>query len=185
MTIEKLHIMPSHTKGDDGYFYDSKYIGKVYHIDNKLIYFNDRSFFEMPYEVYRTISTEILNELKKEFNEIKDNLEKEFNSKIAKLVKELAGYSNDLDNINENISNSNSKFMSKDNIESIIDNKLNDVYKSFEKLSEQLVKQNMDNALKDSKREASGKLKVTSLVIFKELGYSPEEIKSLAESGLI
>jgi len=200
VTIEKLHVMPTHTKGDGGYFYDHKYVNKLFQFENKLVYFTESSFQEWPLELYNIVVKDVKHEIdnlvenidkfsvviSEKVEEIKTDLE----NKIKKLAVTTASIKTEIEELKVEL-NSNSKLISSLNnidestINTMIDKKLQAVYNSFEKLSEKFVKDNMDNALKDSKREASGKLKIASLAIFKELGYSPAEIKDLAESGLI
>lgn len=176
MTFEKLHAMPSHVKGEGGYYYENKYVNKIFQYENKLLYFTENSFHEFPLELYNCIiknAEEKIEELKFLLDEIENKL------------KTLATYiSNHAERL-ENLDDKQREVASEEKIIELIDKKLESVYKSFEKLSEKFVKDNMNNALKDSKREASGKLKITSLAIFKELGYDASEIKSLADSGLI
>jgi hypothetical protein len=87
------------------------------------------------------------------------------------------------DKLKEIIEMFNYKFVN--NINDIIDSKLESVYKNFENVTKQLVNSAVSDGLKDSKRDQAGKLKMTSLVMLKELGYSSDEIKNLAISGLI
>ena len=200
MSIEKLYTMPSHTKGDGGYFYDNKYVNKLFQFENKLIYFTENTFQELPLELYNTITKEcdekiniIINDIDNLNNIVKEsetstesNIEirfKELEEKIKKIAIKVASTQakiQEIENILTNLNNIDEK-----TINSMIDKKLEAVYNSFEKLSEKFVKDNINTALKDSKREASGKLKVSSLAIFKEMGYSPSEIRELADSGLI
>ena len=200
MSIEKLYTMPSHIKGDGGYFYDTKYVNKIFQFENKLIYFTENTFQELPLELYTTITKEcdekintVINDIDNLNNVIKEsetstesNIEirfKELEEKIKKIAIKVASTQakiQEIENILTNLNNIDEK-----TINSMIDKKLEAVYNSFEKLSEKFVKDNINTALKDSKREASGKLKVSSLAIFKEMGYSPSEIRELADSGLI
>lgn len=173
MSLEKLHVMPVHVKGDGGYFYDNKYVGKTFQFENKLIHFTESSFQEYPLELYNIIKSDIEEEHENIKNDIK-NIKAQLDDSMLRIGTLITSHAEKLD-----------EMVTRENIENIIDNKLNDVYRAFEKLSEKLVKDNLDNALKDSKREASGKMKLTSLVVFKELGYSPSEIKELAVNGLI
>lgn len=200
MSIEKLYTMPSHIKGDGGYFYDTKYVNKIFQFENKLIYFTENTFQELPLELYTTITKEcdekintVINDIDNLNNVIKEsetstesNVEirfKELEEKIKKIAIKVASTQaklQEIENILTNLNNIDEK-----TINNMIDKKLESVYNSFEKLSEKFVKDNINTALKDSKREASGKLKVSSLAIFKEMGYSPSEIRELADSGLI
>lgn len=200
MSIEKLYTMPSHIKGDGGYFYDNKYVNKLFQFENKLIYFTENTFQELPLELYNTITKEcdekiniIINDIDNLNNIIKEsetstesNIEirfKELEEKIKKIAIKVAGTQAKVQEIENILTNLNN--IDESTINSMIDKKLEAVYNSFEKLSEKFVKDNINTALKDSKREASGKLKVSSLAIFKEMGYSPSEIRELADSGLI
>jgi hypothetical protein len=198
MAIEKLHVMPSHHKTETGYAYEAKYINKLYQFENKLVYFSDSTFQEFPLELYNSIAKDVKSEIETfenkilEFTNELDSLNvsilnrieesgSDVDTKLSKAVELLAELKYRVTELEESSKN----IITKDNIESMIDKKLESVYNSFEKLSQKFVKDNMENALKDSKREASGKLKIASLAIFKELGYTPEEIRNLAESGLI
>ncbi len=190
MPIEKLYNMPTHSKGDGGYFYEPKYVNKLFQFENKLVYFTESSFQELPLELYTTITKDCEKKIEKLTTEVENlnkvllsKLEEFSEEKIKKIAIKTAANTTKLSEVENIISTLNN--IDESTINNLIDKKLESVYNSFEKLSEKFVKENVSSALKDSKREASGKLKISSLAIFKEMGYSPTEIKELAESGLI
>jgi dGTP triphosphohydrolase len=241
MTIEKLNAIPTHVKGEDGYYYDQKYVGNLYKFNDKLLYFTEKTYMEFPIKLYTELET-LVNEIKKETDkniknldddiknsihtldktedintinisldtlkqEINDNYDKwnsltrqvELQNKIDvnnmnKLSESIDKIYNDIDVkikfLNDYIKKLESKIdsidtMTKESIESIIDQKLSDVYENFKNVSSQLTKSAVQEALKDSKRDQVGKLKMSSLAMLKELDYKPEDIKLLSEAGLI
>ncbi len=184
MPIEKLYNMPTHSKGEGGYFYEPKFVNKLFQFENKLVYFTESSFQELPLELYNVIvkdtearisslveSVDTLNTTI--FSKVEE-LKAELEEKIKKIAIKTASNSTKLTELENTVTTLNN--IDESTINSMIDKKLESVYHSFEKLSEKFVKENVDSALKDSKREASGKLKISSLAIFKEMGYSPTEI---------
>lgn len=91
MSIEKLLVLPNHIKGEDGYYYDEKYVGKLFHYKDKLLYFNEKSYIELPYILYSELNesiqkqneflTKSIEEIKNSINEIKES----FNSEIENI----------------------------------------------------------------------------------------------------
>lgn len=213
MNIEKLVAIPNHQKVEDGYAYDPKYVGKVYQYNNKIIYFNEKSYEDYPIELFKIIENSILNEIetkyvsleymneiinnelentKKEYENSFNELKKEYDSRIDKfreeikksitsIIETMSSVSNDV----SEISSKKSSIVFKEDLNNMIDEKLTDVYNNFKSVTETLVKKSVSEGLKDSKRDTTGKLKMTSLVMLKELGMDATEIKALAEAGLI
>lgn len=230
MAIEELTVLPTHKKGEDGYYYDEKYVGNLYSHKDKLILFTEKSYMEYPKQlltelqnIIDTNNSEISVKLKElDFsNEIKSiktelsaieghlkqlvsdraNDKDENESKIDTLFKSINNVNNLVEKINteasvkfkyfaDNIEQLDKKIseintLDVDEIESVIDKKLSDVYDNFKSVSEQLTKSAVQEALKDTKRDQVGKLKMSSLAMLKELDYKPEDIKILSEAGLI
>lgn len=213
MNIEKLVAIPNHQKVEDGYAYDSKYVGKIYQHDNKIIYFKEKSYEDYPIELFQAIEDSILKDIeekyvsietmnviidtktvdiKNEYDKAFDELKKEYDSRIDKfreeikknitsIIETMSSVSGD---VNSLIGKKDS-IVFKEDLSDMVDEKLTDVYNNFNNVTERLVKEAVSDGLKDSKRDTTGKLKMTSLVMLKELGMDAAEIKALAESGLI
>lgn len=200
MKLEKLHILPTHNKVDDGYAYDEKYIGKIFEHDNKIIYFKEKSIIDFPLELFNAVENAIIAEitpsLVRLIEEIKTDFElqlKEINEKIESIDSQLETTTIEIDDsvtsniefINKELDHLKKSTVLKESLNAIIDIKLTDVYKNFNDVTIALVKSAVAEGLKDSKRDQTGKLKMTSLIMLKELGMGAEEIRSLAEAGLI
>ena len=91
---------------------------------------------------------------------------------IKKEILLLSKKQNSKDDINTIVSN-------------VIDEKLTDVYYNFNNVTHKLVTDTINTALKDSKRDQTGKLKMSTLMMAKEMGLTPDEIIKYSESGLL
>lgn len=198
MNIEKLIAMPTHQKVEDGYAYDPKYIGKVYQVEDKIVYFKEKSVVDFPVELFKAVERSILNNVKENYiskdeleefkKEINDNLSKKINNVKNEFENSLNSVVNSITTVSDNISELitiKDNVVLKDNLNETVDKKLTDVYNNFNKVTDRLVKEAVAEGLKDSKRDTTGKLKMSSLIMLKELGMDATEIKTLAESGLI
>lgn len=228
MTIEKLHVMPSHEKAEDGYSYNSKYVGNVYQIGDQLVFFKEKSTIEYPMKVIQAIKSDILesvnntlttihesisdiehiltndlitletltNHVDIKLNTVKSDINSKlsvFDNRIETAIKPELVKIDELANISAQIKSElltiKNELVSKTNliktIDDIIDNKLTTVYNNFNAVTKQLVTDAIHDALKDSKRDQSGKLKITTLLMLKEMGLTPDEIIKYSESGLV
>jgi hypothetical protein len=236
MAIEELNAIPTHKKGDDGYYYDEKYVGQLYKYKDKLLYFSEKTYVEFPIKIL----TELEELVKTNINKIDDNVKNDIDqlSKILDRSEDIQTINLSLDTlkdmiekmyikfdtvsdrltkhdkeieINQNLNTNNLqkltdsldetnvelvefqrkietqiKFlndklellsskvesldtMTKADIEKVIDEKLSDVYENFKNVSNQLTKSAVQEALKDSKRDQTGKLKMSSLAMLKEV----------------
>ena len=219
MTIEKLHVMPTHEKVEDGYAYNSKYVGNVYQINDQLVYFKEKSTIDYPMKVIQTIKSDTLEAIDSTLEPMYEsiaNIEKQLsNLNLSNVEEEVKNYIdsrlNTFDNRIENnikpeltriedlndainrisseISVIKQDLVSKldlvKTIDKVIDDKLTNVYNNFNLVTKQLVTDAVNNALKDSKRDQTGKLKITTLMMLKEMGLTPDEIIKYTESGLV
>jgi hypothetical protein len=219
MTIEKLHVMPTHEKVEDGYAYNSKYVGNVYQINDQLVYFKEKSTIDYPMKVIQTIKSDTLEAIDSTLEPMYEsiaNIEKQLsNLNLSNVEEEVKNYIdsrlNTFDNRIENnikpeltriedlndainrisseISVIKQDLVSKldlvKTIDKVIDDKLTTVYNNFNSVTKQLVTDAVNNALKDSKRDQTGKLKITTLMMLKEMGLTPDEIIKYTESGLV
>lgn len=202
MTIELLRVLPTHEKVEDGYAYNEKYIGNVFKHNDTLLYFKEKSYTEYPLKVFEAYKEEILSAVQEEIDDLKSENDK-LNKKYADLntnYNDLVGLYNDVDKHIESLDNTingikkeilllSKKQSSKESIteivEQLIDQKLTDVYNNFNNVTNKLVTDTINNALKDSKRDQTGKLKMSTLMMAKEMGLTPDEIIKYSESGLL
>ena len=219
MTIEKLHVMPTHEKVEDGYAYNSKYVGNVYQINDQLVYFKEKSTIDYPMKVIQVIKADTLEAIDSTLepmyetiasieNKISSlnltNIEEEiktyidsrlstFDNRIENHIKpelvRIEELNDQMDRIRSEISTIKQDLVSKldlvKTIDKVIDDKLTTVYNNFNSVTKQLVTDAVNNALKDSKRDQTGKLKITTLMMLKEMGLTPDEIIKYTESGLV
>lgn len=219
MTIEKLHVMPTHEKVEDGYAYNPKYVGNVYQINDQLVYFKEKSTIDYPMKVIQTIKADTLEAIDSTLepmyetiasieNKISSlnltNIEEEiktyidsrlstFDNRIENHIKpelvRIEELNDQMDRIRSEISTIKQDLVSKldlvKTIDKVIDDKLTTVYNNFNSVTKQLVTDAVNNALKDSKRDQTGKLKITTLMMLKEMGLTPDEIIKYTESGLV
>lgn len=200
MKLEKLHVLPNHIKVEDGYAYDEKYIGRVYEHDGKVIYFKEKSVIDFPLELFNAVENAIVAEITPSLVKLIDEIKLDFDLKLKSITEKIEEsvllFENnketfnsiqfsEIDKLKVEIDNIKKSTVSKQSLDDVIDIKLTDVYKNFNDVTMQLVKSAVAEGLKDSKRDQTGKLKMTSLIMLKELGMSAEEIRSLADSGLI
>lgn len=219
MTIEKLHVMPTHEKVEDGYAYNHKYVGNVYQINDQLVYFKEKSTIDYPMKVIQTIKADTLEAIDSTLepmyetiasieNKISSlnltNIEEEiktyidsrlstFDNRIENHIKpelvRIEELSDRINQIGSEISTIKQDLVSKldlvKTIDKVIDDKLTTVYNNFNSVTKQLVTDAVNNALKDSKRDQTGKLKITTLMMLKEMGLTPDEIIKYTESGLV
>lgn len=191
MTIEKLHVIPAHEKVEDGYAYNEKYIGNVYQHKDMLVYFREKSTLEFPIKVFETYKNLILDEL----SETTSNLESEINtmesqySDISQILDRLNSRLTNIEVIVKGLNSEPKEELNKEDIGNIIniiiDKKLTEVYNNFNSVTHKLVTEAITEALKDSKRDQSGKLKMSTLMMAKEMGLTPEEIIKYSENGLL
>lgn len=191
MTIEKLHVIPAHEKVEDGYAYNEKYIGNVYQHKDMLVYFREKSTLEFPIKVFETYKNLILDEL----SETTSNLESEINtmesqySDISQILDRLNSRLTNIEVIVKGLNSEPKEELNKEDIGNIIniiiDKKLTEVYNNFNSVTHKLVTEAITEALKDSKRDQSGKLKMSTLMMAKEMGLTPDEIIKYSENGLL
>ncbi len=202
MTIELLRVLPTHEKVEDGYAYNEKYVGNVFKHNDVLLYFKEKSYTEYPLKVFEAYKQEILSAVQEENTKLKEEHVK-LNKDYADLnihYNDLVGLYNDVEkhmevlehtinSIKKEILLLSKKQNSKDDINTIvsniIDEKLTDVYNNFNNVTNKLVTDTINNALKDSKRDQTGKLKMSTLMMAKEMGLTPDEIIKYSESGLL
>lgn len=191
MPIETLHVLPTHDKTEDGFKYDDKYVGKLFKYQNTLYYFKERSYIEYPIELLNTIEKAVQESINNKIKETIAMIESVANKATDFVSKqdlqeikynlELFEDRIDFEKINDLIKNSIESKINEDQINKLIDNKLKAVYDNFDKVVKNLVKEN----LKDSHRDQTGKLKMTTLITLKELGYTPSEISEMVKNGLV
>lgn len=191
MPIEKLHAIPAHEKVEDGYAYNEKYVGNVYQHKDMLVYFREKSTLEFPIKVFETYKNLILDEL----SETTSNLESEINtmesqySDISQILDRLNSRLSNIEVIVKGLNSEPKEELNKEDIGNIIniiiDKKLTEVYNNFNSVTHKLVTEAITEALKDSKRDQSGKLKMSTLMMAKEMGLTPEEIIKYSENGLL
>lgn len=157
----------------------------------------DDSIKDSIYSVDKTDEIDTINNsldtLKGEISKLEDsknNLVNNVNTKISNIEQVTNEFEVKIKFLNDCINKLTEQVnkldtMSQKDIEEIIDKKLSDVYNNFKQVSSQLTKSAVQEALKDSKRDQVGKLKMSSLAMLKELDYKPEDIKLLSEAGLI
>lgn len=202
MTIEILRVLPTHEKVEDGYAYNEKYIGNVFKHNDSLLYFKEKSYAEFPLKIFEAYKQEILSTVQEENTKLKDEhvkLNKDYADlninydKLAKLNSDLDKHieilEHDIASIRKEIvllsKKQNSKESITDIVEQLIDQKLTDVYNNFNNVTNKLVTDTINNALKDSKRDQTGKLKMSTLMMAKEMGLTPDEIIKYSENGLL
>lgn len=178
MYFDKLSAIPAHTKKDDGYYYDEKYVNKIFQINDQLVYFTDKTYRELPLKIVENVIQSIHNDFDQKIQEIRDSNKIMFD----KFFEAIDNLSNKLDELSGEKSDPE---FSEEVINELIDKKLTDVYNKFQIITAKLSKDAVSEALKDSKRDQVGKLKISSLAMLKDLDYKPEDIKILAEAGLI
>jgi hypothetical protein len=130
--------------------------------------FENRIDFEKIKNLFEITINNKLENINVDLNEVKD--------KVKRLQSTI-----DIEKICSIIDQSVDSKINEDQINSMIDNKLKAVYDNFDKVVKNLVKEN----LKDSHRDQTGKLKMTTLITLKELGYSPSEISEMVKNGLV
>ena len=211
--------MPTHEKVEDGYAYNSKYVGNVYQINDQLVYFKEKSTIDYPMKVIQVIKADTLEAIDSTLepmyetiasieNKISSlnltNIEEEiktyidsrlstFDNRIENHIKpelvRIEELSDRINQISSEISTIKQDLVSKldlvKTIDKVIDDKLTTVYNNFNSVTKQLVTDAVNNALKDSKRDQTGKLKITTLMMLKEMGLTPDEIIKYTESGLV
>jgi len=180
MPIEKLHVMPTHEKVEDGYAYNPKYVGNIYQLNDNLVYFKEKSTVEYPLKLAQIIKEDTLAAVESNLQVIYEalsNLEKQTSNEELKVfvALEIAKIKNQVI----------TKEVLTETINGIVDTKLTEVYNNFNAVTKQLVREAVSNELKDSKRDQAGKLKITTLMMLKEMGLTPDEIIKYTENGLI
>lgn len=199
MTIEKLHALPTHEKVEDGYAYNEKFIGKVYQYKDLLIYFKEKSIVEFPiklFEEYKELTIAEIDQHNKEARDSVTHLE----STTALLSQEInvirLAVQEHIETADQKILELEKEFKTikeqlptKEDIGTIInviiDKKLTEVYNNFNSVTQKLVSETITEALKDSKRDQTGKLKMSTLMMAKEMGLTPDEIIKYSENGLL
>lgn len=175
--IPKLISMPTFKKDNGSFRYEERYVGKLFQIGEKIVYFKKNSFEEYSFELFSHIKNFVLNELEKK---IKDE---GYNDKqIERIEKEKEELKQQVLNLEDKIKKlENKKQLKISDIDDLINQKLVGVHNNFQKMINDIVKK----AVEGKNRDASGKLKLSTLILLKELGMSPSEIKGFSESGLI
>lgn len=166
--IEELAVLPSHVKTDDGYRYDDKFINKVYRHKDMIYFFKERTYVEFPFELFEKIRNSIYDEIHPQIQET-ITLSKDIASKAID-----SASTQDLDKkINESR-------------ESVIDYISKRLDKAVDKLNETIEEQIIEKTKHLANyRDDSNKIKITTLVTLKELGYTPSEIAEMSKHGLI
>jgi len=193
MTIEKLHVLPTHEKVEDGYAYNEKFIGKVYQYKDLLIYFKEKSIVEFPIKIFEEYKELIINEINQNNKDIKDSIsmitDQELNSTKLLIQSQIDSINKQIINLENEFNTLKEQLPTKEDISSIInvivDKKLTEVYNNFNSVTQKLVTDAINDALKDSKRDQSGKLKMSTLMMAKEMGLTPDEIIKYSENGLL
>jgi hypothetical protein len=88
MPIEKLHVMPTHEKVEDGYAYNPKYVGNIYQLNDNLVYFKEKSTVEYPLKLAQIIKEDTLAAVESNLQVIYEalsNLEKQTSNEELKV----------------------------------------------------------------------------------------------------
>jgi len=182
--------MPAHEKSEDGYAYNDKYVGNVYQFKDVLIYFREKSALEFPIKIFEAYKDTILEELTENTSELESNIDT-IESQYSELSRILDRLNSRLSNIETIIKQAEPKSeeLNKEDIGKliniIIDKKLTEVYNNFNTVTHKLVTDAITEALKDSKRDHTGKLKMSTLMMAKEMGLAPDEIIKYSKEGLL
>lgn len=205
MSIEKLHVLPTHEKVEDGYAYNEKFVGNVYQYKDSLLFFKDKTYLEFPIKIFEEYKKIVIDEIVSNLSEIEikidqlfedvDNIKSEqtyLHKLLEQINNQIQSYieKEEFNNIKSQINKLETtqsliNVITPETINLIIDKKLTEVYNNFNSVTQKLVTDAIAEALKDSKRDQAGKLKMTTLLMAKEIGLTPDEIVKYSESGLL
>jgi len=208
-SIEELVIIPAFEKQEGGYFYPEKYRGNLYRHNDKLMYITDVAVDEIRIPlieaVYKSIESGITEDVRDAIESISDN------SSINTRIDEI---NDDIDNIKTfcetNLKSALQDLCTLQDETHQIEEKVDDIFKSSSPdaitlLTGQVTSLELEiNKLKNAKpsfnleliqklidkkfEEAPtrvGKIKISTLSMLKESGFSIEEIGELAKNELI
>jgi hypothetical protein len=213
LNLPQLHMMPSLEENDGDYCYNEKYQNKLYNFEDKIIYFQKSSKIDIPTELINTVVKSIQDsmdvvsaedfieltgdvaEQNTDINEKLDSTTNIINDKLHNIQDGMSTLNTALPELSSRV-NSNEEsiigllsniegIQSKAGIEKIVDEKLKDVYENFSSVTEKLVTERIDNGLKGKSRDAGGKVKLSSLTLLREEGFTTEQIIEMGKEGLI
>jgi len=200
--IEELAVLPSFEKGEGGYFYPEEYRGKLYRHSDKLMYITSTASDEIQIPLveamYNAIESGVVEDVKSalesgsddgkfseidvEITTIKDYCESSINSMIddtCKIQDRVRKLEEDkpTDEDDGQISELHSEIAE-------ITSKLNVLENAKPSFNLELIQKMVDKKFEDTPARV-GKIKISTLSMLKESGFSIEEISELAKSDLI
>lgn len=200
MVIPDLHVMPTHTRGEDGFVYGEEYANKVFKHGDKLIMFTKSSFEEYPLDLFNAIANTIEEQFRSKYvlktelpSDAADELNNAFETQNEKVRDQLDGLKNrtqdQLDQLQKSImilSEAVQKINGKiqgvqttDTIKDVINEQLKTVYNNYENVIKKLIED------KAKEIEAGNKkIDVMSIAMMKKLGFSIEEIMAMMKGGM-
>jgi len=177
--IENMAMMPALEKTDSGYAYDEKYYGNIYKFNNKLILISENAVDEMQIPlieaVYNAIESGVAADVKEaieSMSQAKDHSEEieEMKSDISSVVDDISAKAS-IDDVDRYLKTVVTEL--EDKIES-----------SKSSISIETIQKMVDQKFNDAPARV-GKIKISTLSMLKESGFSIEEIGELAKNNLI
>jgi len=178
--IEELAVLPSQEKQDGGYFYPEEMQGKLYRYRDMIMHISTTSTNEMPLPmieaIYQALESGIVEDVRSAIAESSNNSDSDIISdRIETLENKLErlsdGFEDDIANLN-NIASSNTR-----NLDMIEE-------KQSHGINLEMIQKIIDKKF-DSVPARMGKIKISTLSMLKESGFSIDEISELAKNELI
>jgi uncharacterized protein YoxC len=205
LALPTLQRVEASEDQEGGYYYAKKYIGNVFIHDNKLVTFTKNSVIEFPLPLVEAIlkmlddkfiTSEQFEDISQAFNSSLegqasrvDRLINKRSSELEHKIQEqeetiniLREKINDLSTSNADLEKLNSDFNT--TVSSMVDAKLVDVHRNFNLVVAGLVAQEVDK-IKGIILNNANKLKPGTIMIYKEMGLTIEQIISLKQSDMI
>ena len=211
--FETLHIMPQMLRnegdieGDSGYEYPEKYRNKLYLMQDKIVLFEKRKFYEFPVilitalieiivkefiniEQLTIFKNSLIEDQEHRLSEIVEKLKYELSDNGSNKINEIRNAlvyleKNSLDKISiiEGQINSISSNISEYTIKTV-NAELETVYANFENAIVNIVKEEVNN-IRNELTASENKLKPAQIMLYKEMGMNLDEIIKLKHENLL
>jgi hypothetical protein len=211
--FETLHMMPQMLRnegdieGDSGYEYPEKYRNKLYLMQDKIVLFEKRKFYEFPVilitalieiivkefiniEQLTIFKNSLIEDQEHRLSEIVEKLKYELSDNGSNKINEIRNAlvyleKNSLDKISiiEGQINSISSNISEYTIKTV-NAELETVYANFENAIVNIVKEEVNN-IRNELTASENKLKPAQIMLYKEMGMNLDEIIKLKHENLL
>jgi len=207
--IEELIVVPAFEKGEGGYFYPEEYRGNLYRHSDKLMYVTDAAVDEIQIPlieaIYKSIESGVGEDVRSAIESVSDNAS--VDASIEEINEEISGIKSycetnlnhslqDLCTLQDETRQLEEKFevvskAASPGVISLITDQISALSKRIAELENAKPSFNLEliQKLIDKKFEEAparvGKIKISTLSMLKESGFSIEEIGELAKNELI